>query len=114
MESISGINLASISEASKRRKPSGERRGFSVIKAILVKLVLEGVMKPGEIVTARAIAEAIYETPARSTVWSNVQSVEGLAKAVGDILGRHCLNLPRSGNGYVLPDLKKEAEQQLQ
>lgn len=113
MGSFDGIDVGAIvaacTERSTRKKPSRPRRGLAEIRAFL-----DGI-PDGAAVFSKEIAEAIWSHADRATIWPKVQSVDGLAKVVGDLLGKGGLNLERTKQGAFIvrkasPELDAVAE----
>jgi hypothetical protein len=56
----------------------------------------------GAAVFSKEFAEAIWSHPDRASIWPKVKSANGLAKVVGDLLGKGGFNFERTKQGAFI------------
>ncbi len=113
MEAVAGAvrnDRSALVEACRRdvqkkgKKPSGKWKGVPEILGVLEDMRASG-MKCGDRFLARTVAEHLWNDPLHQQIWPDAKDEDGLAKAIGDVLGKHALNLNRKGRAFVMPEV---------
>jgi hypothetical protein len=98
-------------EAQKKgKKPRGEWKGVPEVLDVLEDMRRSG-MKCGDVFLARTLADHLWNDPLHQQVWPDAKDEAGLAKAIGDVLGKNRLNLKRKGRGFVMPEVLPEVQE---